>query len=580
MENHQQSTSKSVIFLLVIITVLFLLLNASHVSAEKKDEAKVLVIYTSMYGEIDEYQRSLDMLLSHFTNDVTFISSDEVEKKDLQNITHLFYFGQVNDQLPVHFVSLFDDFDGTFVAIGYNSDMLGDQFHFVTPLHEKEINEVYLTSKKDEALNVISQKIIEMKVTEDSEIVLEGKNVKESTTYPILVKNKNRYYYAVDSIDSQKSILFGEILHDIFNVNHEEKHLAYIRLEDIHPLVNPENMKQIANILKEKKIPYMVAVIPVYTNPETGEKHYFSDSPKLLKVLKKMQKDGASIVLHGYTHQFRNSETGEGFEFWDVENNTPIYSKPDESFTLKAEVDFKSKSEYETYIQNLKQFEREYIERKLTRGIQELVNYGLYPLAFEAPHYTMSQNGYNVVSEFFSTYVGQIQLSDKSWEIMDTTLYTTSPSFLNGMQLLPETLGYVKPDDPNAVQNMMKKVEALHLTKDGMLAAFYHPYLGVERFIELITEMEKIPNIKWIDLKQMDLWVKADNVEIHTENGEVKVNINYGKLLRTSLDFPLFHLKKFIEIVIWAMAFIGGIAVIAFIVFTIILQSRKTILEG
>ena len=28
--------------------------------------------------------------------------------------------------------------------------------------------------------------------------------------------------------------------------------------------------------------------------------------------------DDAAIIMHGYTHQFYDSETGEGFEFWDV----------------------------------------------------------------------------------------------------------------------------------------------------------------------------------------------------------------------------------------------------------------------
>jgi len=579
MGNSRGAINKSSV-LFVIATVLIFWLNVPTGSADIKDEAKVLVIYTSRDGEIDEYQRSLDMLISHFTNDVTFISSEEVEKNDLRNVTHLFYYGQVNARLPSTFVTLFDDYSGTFVAIGYNSDQLGDKFAFVTPLHEREVNQVNLTSNKEDVFDVISQNIIHIEVTEDTEIVIEGKKIGDIISYPILVKNENHYFYAVDSISSQKSILFGEILHDIFNANHDAKHPAYIRLEDIHPLVDPENVRQIAEILKEKNIPYMVAVIPVYTNPITGEKHHFSNSPELLKVLKEMQKDGGSIVLHGYTHQFRESETGEGFEFWDVENNTPVYAPPDETITLQNENDFNTKAEYESYIRNLQEYEREYIESKITRGIQELVNYGLYPLAFEAPHYTMSQNGYTVISEYFSTYVGQIQLSDNDWEIMDSTPYITSPSFLNGMQLLPETLGYVRPDDPDAIQNMMKKAEGFQHTKDGMLAAFYHPYLGVERFVKLISEMEKLPNITWIDLKQTDLWVKADHVEIYTENGEIKADINRGGLLLSSLDFPLFHFKKFVGLVIWGMAIVGGIAVIAFILFTIFLQSRKTKMEG
>lgn len=576
MKNSRGKISKGLIFLLVAITFF---LYVPDGSAEEKDEPKVLVIYTSKDGEIDEYQRSLDMLISHFTNDVTFISSNNVTKNDLASVTHLFYYGQIAEQLPYIFNTLFDDYEGTFVAIGYNSEKLGDKFIFVNPLQEQVIDQLTLTSSKI-TMDITGRYIIGINPTAGTEIILEGKKTEETSTYPVMIKNQFQYYYAVDDMYFQESILFGEVLHDIFQTYHDATHPAYIRLEDVHPLVDPANVRDIANVLKEKNIPYMVAVIPVYTNPETGKKHHFSDSPELLKVLKDMQKDGGSIVLHGYTHQFRGSETGEGFEFWDVERNTPIYAAADEPFTLLKESDFDTKEAYESYLNKLKEYEREYIEKKLTRGIQELVNYGLYPLAFEAPHYTMSQNGYQVVSEYFSTYVGHIQLSDHDWEIMGSTPYITSPSFLNGMQLLPETMGYVREGDSQAIPNMMEKAEQIHLTKDGMLAAFYHPYLGVAGFKELIEQLEKLPNMSWIDLKQMDIWVGADKVQIHTENDEIKVDIDRSGLLLSSIDFPLYHFMKFIKFVVWGMAILGGVAVIVFIIFAVLLQSRKTKMEG
>src|SRR5690625_1875509 len=147
----------------------------------------------------------------------------------------------------------------------------------------------------------------------------------------------------------------------------------------------------------------MIAVIPVYTNPITKKRYHFSDSPKLLKTLKFMQENGGSVVLHGYTHQFRGSETGEGFEFWDVEHQMPIYHGPADEVVQRTAEDFEHQADYEAYMDENKKFEREYIESRLTRGVQELANYKIYPLAFEAPHYTMSQHGYDVVSDMFST---------------------------------------------------------------------------------------------------------------------------------------------------------------------------------
>ena len=192
----------------------------------------------------------------------------------------------------------------------------------------------------------------------------------------------------------------------------------------------------------------------------------------------------------------------------------------------------------------------------------------------------MSQHGYEIVSNYFSTYVGQLQLSDKDWEIMDTSPYITSPSMLHGMELLPETMGYVQPEDPESIQKMIAQTERVGFIRDGMFAAFYHPYLGVEGFEELIAEIEQLQNISWIDLKQMDVWVKGDNVSIHTENGKIVKELNQLKVVYSSLDAPVYYIGQFFKHLAWIMVVIGGAAVSSFIVFTIYLNSRNKQVEG
>lgn len=561
------------------ITHFTIFAHFSTVHAKEKDEPKVLVIYTTMNGEINDELRYLDLLLGHFTSNIRFISSEDVQQNDLEAVTHLFYYGHIAAELPATFFMLFDDFEGTFVAIGYNFYSLGDHFSFIEQKHEVMIDQISIAGT-DNQLNIFESMIVHIEPTDDSETIITGRLKDERVDYPVMIRNENHYYYAFDSFDSTNALLFAEVLHDIFQVEHEGKYTGYLRLEDVHPMVDPEPLSEIAAILKEKDIPYMVAVIPIYTNESTGKQMTFADSPELLKVLKQIQKDGGSIVLHGYTHQFRSSETGEGFEFWDVENNTPIYAPGDKDFTLLTEQDFSSRDEYEDYINQLKAFEREYIETKINKGIEELAKYGLYPLAFEAPHYTMSQHGYQILANNFSTYVGQVQLSDQDWEIMDTSPYITSPTFLHGMELLPETMGYVLPEDSNSVKKMIENAERMSLIRDGMFAAFYHPYLGAERFKGLLTELEKLPNVSWIDLKERDIWVKGENVAIHAENSEIIADINYFKVMFSSLDAPLYYLGQFVSYVSWWFILIGNVAVCSFIVFSIRLKRRYKYPKG
>ena len=92
--------------------------------------------------------------------------------------------------------------------------------------------------------------------------------------------------------------------------------------------------------------------------------------------------------------------------------------------------------------------------------------------------------------------------------------------------------------------------------------------------------MEKLPNISWIDLKQMDQSVKVDNIAIHTENGEIIVEQNRGQLLGASFDVFKYYFNLYINEVLWVMTFIGAAAVLAFIIFIVYLKGRKNLKEG
>ncbi|WP_240373981.1 polysaccharide deacetylase family protein [Bacillus piscicola] len=583
MTRYRQPKRALVIILALVLAVSSIFPVTLTLAAKQEEDTRVLVIYSSKDGEMDEHQRKLDMLIGGFTKNIEFINSHNVRKKDLKQVTHVFYFGQIEEKLPKRFITLFDDYTGYFIALGYNSEYLGDAFQFMDPLHEVGINEIVLMDGSEKTLDVGPEEAIEIELLDNEvDVLLEGRMVEEDCIHPVMVRQKKKYYFAFDNLLNDKDIMFGEGLQDIFPAQEEEEDVnpAYLRLEDVHPLVDPDKLQATADYLKEKKIPYMIAVIPVYTNPVTGEEHHFSDTPKLLKILKEMQKEGASIVLHGYTHQYRTSETGEGFEFWDVDNNRPVYTSADQTLEMKEKEDFSSVTLYEEYVDGLKRFEREYTESKIERGIEELVNYGLYPLAFEAPHYTMSQHGYQIVSQYFSTYVGQLQLSDDDWELMGSTPYITSPTFLHGMELLPETMGFVKKSDSQPIEKMIENAKRHQLTQGGMVAAFYHPYLGVDGLKELVTEMEKLPNLSWIDLKQRDITVTTDNITIATDEGEIVTEIDRGKLLFSSIDFPLYHIKQFVQRVVWGFAVAGGAAVVAFTVFTIAVNRRRMKVGG
>ncbi|HEX7064650.1 MAG TPA: polysaccharide deacetylase family protein, partial [Bacillales bacterium] len=520
-------------------------------------------------GKVNAKVRMLDVLLSHFTNNLTFKSAKSVHASDLKKIQYLVYFGTVETRLPQKFRQISNSFQGTFLAIGANVEQLGKPFSFVNISTQVEIEQLLNVRKQKRVTLPDSNLIYEVEVTKPAVILAEALN--NNNVYPLVVHHGSSYYFAHNRLNSSFATFLGISLHKIFHSSPDPVHPAYIRLEDVHPMADPEKLMKIGHFLYQKHIPYMIAVIPVFKDPKTHREYHFSDSPEVVKALQYMQSHGGSIVMHGYTHQFRKSETGEGFEFWDVKNNTPIFHAADEKDVKLSQKDFPDKQSYKAYLETLKQFEKRYIDRKLTKGIHELTIEKLYPLAFEAPHYAMSLEGYKRVSDYFSTYVGQLQVSNEDWHHVRTSPYLSRPSFLNNMLLLPETIGYVPADDSQAVERMMNKVNQQLVIRDGVIGGFYHPYLGMDPFRELIRRMEQIPNIQWINLKHLKNTVKAPGVTIQTASGKIKVDSN--------LTFAPYKISKIsgkiAESIMWILVGASGAAVLLFIL-NILRISRQT----
>ncbi|MFK3960750.1 DUF2334 domain-containing protein [Guptibacillus hwajinpoensis] len=562
-------------FSLTFLILLLLIPVPQLVRANEDDEVvsnpTVLIIYSSKQGEISENIRLLDIIVGHYTSNITVKEDSEVTKGDLIGVTHLLYYGEVKKTLPNNLSRLIEDFNGPIFGIGYNTEQFEDHFIFFTQINELNIDGISFIG--EEIKNIFEQTILNIELSTNTTTLIEGHAANRA--FPLLVRNSTDFYYGVTSLDGVLPDYLSETLHEFFGISHQEVHPGIIRLEDIHPLVDPVPLKEIADFLFEKDVPYMIAVIPIYRDPETGEELRFSDSPELLKVLKFMQNQGGTIIMHGYSHQYRYSETGEGFEFWDVKNDRPISVPPHKNSREKTRNDFSSEEDFQEYLTEIKNFETNYIQSKITKGINELVSYGLYPAAFEAPHYAISSNGYQVVSEHFSTYLGQLQISDDSWEMMRSSPTITTPSFINGMTLLPETIGYVDQNENDPIRKITQSIQKQQIVRDGVISGFYHPYLGIENFKEMIHEMETVPNLSWVDLKSFDTLTKADHVSIQFTNREPEVKLDYVGMIKSSPEYYDPYLNRVTNGVLWIIATVAGFMIILFIAFILMLNFRK-----
>ncbi|MCP3774181.1 polysaccharide deacetylase family protein [Paenibacillus sp. MZ04-78.2] len=553
-----------------------LLLLLSHgtwaSSAKEADEArKILVVYTTEDGTLSESVRNLDLLLGHFTRNVVFKSDEAVESDDLRDISHLVYYGAVPKSLPQQAVQLMGAYRGPVLAVGDNVGQLGERFSFVSAEQKVEIHKV---SKQDSSsYDLLEQTYpIAQIALRQGEAILRG--WKGDQAFPLLAVDRNSFYFSAVNLDVPFLYYLGEGLYPFFREQPAAGRPAYIRLEDIHPQSDPELLKAAGEVLEEKGIPYMIALIPVYTNPVTHKQQRLKDMPKLVEVLRELQKRGASIVLHGYTHQYRQSETGEGFEFWDVENNAPIMDEPDREVTVRHRHDFPSKEAYESYVEKNRQFNESYTRHRLESGIKELTELGLYPLGFEAPHYTMSQEGYRVAAEYFQYVLGQVQLGDRDWQRMNTAPYVTAPAFLHGMTLLPETIGYYDAVSSSTAADTARKVRQMQFVSGGVIGMFYHPYLGADRLKEFLAAVESVPGLEWIDLKRLE--------HKPSERFQAVDRTNTPLVLTTATrQLPELGDMGVSQKILWGIAAVVALAVIAFLIYTLRIRMslRKQLFE-
>ncbi|PKG46685.1 MULTISPECIES: polysaccharide deacetylase family protein [unclassified Planococcus (in: firmicutes)] len=511
---------KKIISFLLLLT--FLAANPWLIAAaddSSGEERKVLILYHAEEDTQKEEVPILDMLVGHFSSDITIQSIEDAAAEYVKgDYTHVIYFGLGRRQLTEEELFIVDQYDDI------KKMFIGNYFEYFKEAPDLRINDyrtIDAVAGDGKLFDLKEEKdMMLINGIEQMDVLYEGQA--SDGSYPLIFKNDNLYYVAANSITGKLSDIVGESFFDFFD---EEKNQPkkLIRLEDIHPRSDPVLVKQVGDYLAERNIPYAVTVVPVYTNPDTGQRIHLSQAIELVDVLKEMQKNGASLIQHGYLHQYREDETGEGFEYWDVDHDRPIYQS--NTAEVKLREDFASDEEYQDFVQNVGlPYEETHIYDSVVNGVYEMTAEGLYPIAFEAPHYSMSQTGYKELSKYFTTYIGQIQISDRTYDGTFAPLYESTPAGLHGMKVIPETMGYIDPENKQAVDEMMGNADYAAQFSDSYLAFFYHPYLGIEKFDELMTQLEKYDQYEWVDLKDMDHKTEVDGMIVETADGDIEVS--------------------------------------------------------
>jgi uncharacterized protein YdaL len=285
--------------------------------------------------------------------------------------------------------------------------------------------------------------------------------------------------------ENDRYLVLGDLLFDALAPATAERHRALVRLEDVGPNEDPADLRAVVDYLYRQRIPFSFGVYPRYVDPNgvyndgVPETIRLKDRPAMVAAIKDAIAKGGVMIMHGWTHQYRNKAnpyggtSGDDFEFYlaheDPATTEVVYDGP------------------------VPEDSGSWATARLDGATQDFRAAGLAtPTIFEFPHYAASAADYRAVGTRFATryerslYPGGVlrgAVPDYGHVVGQFFPYPVKDVY--GSKVLPENLGNYEPEPfnthPARLPNEIVATAARNLVvRDGFASFFYHPFLGVD----------------------------------------------------------------------------------------------------
>lgn len=328
----------------------------------------------------------------------------------------------------------------------------------------------------------------------------------DGSTFPWAVRSGNLTYvgeipYAYIT-ETDRYLAWSDLLFDALAPTTAERHRAMIRIEDVGPKTDPQELKAIVDYLYSKKIKFSLATYSWYRDPlgaENGgraENIRLAASPKLVAVLKYAQSRGGTILQHGRTHQLDSlinpydGVSANDFEFYrahvDAATDAVILDGPvanDSTANATA---------------------------RILSGRSDFAAAGLAaPTIFEFPHYAASEADYRAVKNLgLSAYDRRLYFPRNAAGQPDYTrptgqFFPYDVVDIYGTRVIPENMGNYEPEPYNQhpavpISELVNRARTSLVVRDGFASYFYHPFLGVGPLKQLVDGVNRIGRYTWV----------------------------------------------------------------------------------
>ncbi|QKL20544.1 DUF2334 domain-containing protein [Bacillus altitudinis] len=545
--------------LFVLFSMLSIKDSTSAGALEK--EFRTLIVYSTQSGEATPTVHMLDVLVGHFSTRTTILSDEQITEKILNDSQLVIYIGEEKRTLKAQTIRLINE-SKRLIAIGYNAEQLRP-FSKLTFHKQDHISQIKETD--DQEYRQLERGITAQAV-QGTDLQRKFLLKKNQTEQPFVIQTKEGAAYVGMLNILQHDKLLAEVLESLLPASNQTT-TKYLQIGKINPVTDEKKLLELGRYVTARHIPFLLAVTPIWIDPATGDEVTLSDRPKLVHVLKQLQSNGASVVLHGFSRTYRAEESGKGFEFWDVKYDQPVTSnEPEKADQQLNKSFFSNEKDFNTYITSNQHQEAIYTEEKLTKGIELLAQQGLYPLAFEVPNDAISLQGYEVISRHVSSLFGQVQLSDRTWKTRSASPFLSTPAMLHGMTLYPE-LSIDTASDQEGVNILAEQtIQSMQHIQSAAIGLSYDVEAGIDGLQDVITQMDAIPSSEWLDLKKTKQTVETPHVQIKTTgNGHIQIE-------QSNIAEPKTNKRSGMENMLRMLTMVVLLFIVAFAFYTLYLR--------
>lgn len=295
--------------------------------------------------------------------------------------------------------------------------------------------------------------------------------------------------------ENDRYLAWADLLFDVLAPQTPERHRAMVRLEDGSPASDPTRLRQLADVLYKRKIPFSIGVIPVWTDPNGGGDGIpvtltLADRPEVVAALKYMQRRGGTIIAHGFTHQFSdvanpfNGRSGTDYEFYRV--------------TMDADGNT-------VYVGPVPGDSRTWAGTRMDASVRALAKAGLGRVrVWEFPHYVASVASYQAATPRFAAryerdllFSGFLSGGPVNTDRYQEQFFPYEVVDVYGSRVIPENLDHPElgadgTENIVPVAEVIDRARANLVVRDGFASAFFHSFYPPKKLAELVDGLRRL----------------------------------------------------------------------------------------